>query len=629
MLQDIRNNAQSTAAKVVVWVIVISFALFGVESIVGGLSGEPEVATVNGEGVPESNFMRAVESKRRQIIAQMGERADPELIDEALLRNSVLEGMIQEEILAQDASDKGLYVADAFVDSYIRNVEQFQVDGQFSNERLQMILRNAGLTLKDYRDSIKKQFVLSQTRSGLIASAFVLENERDELVAIDRQERTFGFLTVSKQDYLDAIAVSDEEVASYYESNKSKYKKPENVDVSYVEINKLDLAASVDVSDDELLSLYESEKADFVGEEERHAAHILIKIDEDRSEDEALKKISEISEKLGSGESFSALASEFSEDEGSASEGGDLGFSGKGVYVSDFEDALYKLSVGQISEPVKTEFGYHLIQLLAVEKNDAPSFEELKSQLLSRVQDEKANQLYAEKTEQLADLSYASPDLAEPADELGLPVKELVGVSAQSTDSIFSNIKVQRVLFSDDLIKDQNNSELIEVADGRAIVFRVNAYHEESIMALDQVSDLVREELVSQKASEYANSVGQAFIVRVVAGESPQAVADDMGLSWKLHEDIRRNDIVIDQDVLSRVFSIKLSDNIQDNVQGFETGNGDYAVVMLTSVSEGDVSEVTALEKQSISSMIGNSYGAGDYRSYQDVMVRDAEIERL
>ena len=150
MLQDMRKSAQGTVAKIVVGFIIVVFSLFGVESIVGSIGGEPEVASVNGEGITESNFNRALEGKRRQILAQMGERVDPDLIDEGLLRSSVLEGMIQEEILKQDADNKGLFVSAAAVDSYIRGVDQFQVDGVFNNERLQMILRNAGLTLNDY-----------------------------------------------------------------------------------------------------------------------------------------------------------------------------------------------------------------------------------------------------------------------------------------------------------------------------------------------------------------------------------------------------------------------------------------------------------------------------------------------
>ena len=629
MLQDIRNSSQSTAAKIVVGLIVVTFALFGVESIVGGLSGEPEVATVNGEDIPETRFMRAVEGKRRQILSQMGERADPELIDENLLRSSVLEGMIEETILTQDAAEKGLYVADAYVDAYIRNISQFQVDGKFSNERLQMLLRNAGLTLKDYRDSLKREFLSGQPRSGLIASAFVLEPEQNELLALDRQTRDFGTVTVFKSDYLDAIVVSDEEISEYYAENKDSFKKPRNVDVAYVELKRIDLGADIEISEQELEQAYEAEKAEFVGEEERNAAHILIKIDDERGEEEAKALIESLQQKLAEGADFGALAAEFSEDEGSKADAGELGFSARGVYVADFENALFELEQGAVSGPVKTEFGYHLIKLIDVRQNSIPPLEEMRFALEARLKDQKASGRYAEQSELLADISYSSSDLQEPAEELGLEIKELAGVAENTRDPLFSNVKLQRLLFSPELVDERLNSELVEVDDGHAVVFRVNALHEPSVRPLAEVKERIRKRLADKKAAEFAESVGQAFIARVKAGESPQAVAEDMGLQWDQQDSVRRDNVMLNREVVTRVFAMKLEDNRADNIHGFKVLDGDYSVVMLTDVQDGDAESITAIEKRSVRDMISGSFGAGDYRNYQQAAVRDAEVERL
>ena len=628
MLQDIRKNSQGTVAKLIVGLIVVVFALFGVESIVGGLSGEPEVATVNGKGITESKFARAVEGKRRQILAQMGERADPDLIDEGLLRSSVLEGMITEEILVQDAEEKGLFVADAAVDDYIRGVEQFKIDGVFSNERMQMVLRNAGLTLKAYRDSLKSQFVLNQTRSGLIASAFVLGDERDEVVALDRQQRSFGVATVFKRDYLDAVTVSDEEISVYYEKNKDSYQKPKSVDVSYIELNKSDLGKSLEVDEAEVQSLYDTERAEFVGEEERVAAHILIKIDENSTDEQALTKIKEIEVRIKSGEEFSVLAKELSEDEGSSQNGGDLGRSGKGVYVSDFEDALFALNVGQISAPVKTEFGYHLIKLAGIEANEFPAFDEMRAGLEERLRQEAIDQLYVEKSEMLADISYSSPDLAESSDELSLDIQQLAGVSLDTKNALFSNAKVRKVLFSDDLVVGQNNSELIEVGDGQSLVFRVDAYNEASVLPLVAVKGLVRNTLKGIKSSGFAESVGQEFIARVVAGEEPKEISDDMGLNWRQHKDIKRDNIMVNREVITRIFALEKTDVLTESIIGFDVLDGDYAIVRLDGVVSGDTENTTSLELHSISNMLGDGLGAADYRNYQSAMAESAEIER-
>ena len=629
MLQDMRKSAQGTVAKIVVGLIIVIFALFGAESIVGSLGGEPEVASVNGEGISESKFARALEGKRRQILAQMGERVDPDLIDEGLLRSSVLEGMIQEEILRQDADDKGLYVSSAAVDDYIRGIEQFKVDGKFNGERLQVILRNAGLTLNGYRDSLRSQFMLSQSRSALIASAFVLEDERNEIIELDRQERSFGVATVFKRDYLDAVTVSDNEIELYYQENKSSYKKPKNVDVSYLEVVRSDLSQSVELTEEDVRTLYETEKSEFEGDEERQAAHILIKIDDATTDEQALKKITDIEARLKSGEEFSALAIELSEDEGSAKNGGDLGLSARGVYVSDFELALFNLAQGETTAPIKTEFGYHLIKLLAIEISEIPTFEEMRVSLEQRLRDQQAEQLYAEKTELLADLSYAAPDLQEPAEELGLEVKQLAGVSVQSKNKIFSNVKVQRMLFNDELVKDQNNSDIIEIDEGYSVVFRVNAFHDESVLVLDDVKERVRNALKAKKTAEFAKSVGDAFIARVAAGEQPQKVSDEMGLNWQDHKNIKRDNVMIVREVVTKVFTLNKSDDIADNILGFSVMDGDYSIVMLGEVKDGGLENTTSLEVQSISNMLGDSLGASDYRNYQDVMVRKAEIDRI
>lgn len=627
MLQDIRKSSQGTAAKIIVGLIIVVFALFGAESIVGGLSGEPEVATVNGEDILQSQFLRAVEGKRRQILSQMGDKADPDLIDEGLLKSSVLEGMINEQILVQDAKTKGLFVSEMAVDNYIRNIEQFQVDGQFSNERMQTLLRNAGLTLKDYRDSLKSQFVLGQSRSGLIASAFVVDSEQSEILSLDRQTRSFGMATVFKRDYLDAITVTDEEVADHYEANKANYKKPENVDVSYLVLDRSALQEKIEVSDAELKTLYETEKTEYQGEEQRSASHILIKIDDETDEAAALEKIKGIQESLAKGESFESLAKALSEDEGSAQNGGDLGLSARGVYVSDFEAALFSLTEGGISEPIKTEFGYHLIKLNRIESNNIPSFEEMRGMLEARVIKQKTDQLYAQMSEQLADITYSSPDLKEAAEALNLPVQSLVGVSANTTNPLFSSNKVQKVLFSNELVVDKHNSELIEVEEGKALVFRVDAYQEETTQSLSVVKEEIRDELKANKTASYAAKVGQSFIERVQSGEDPQSVSENMGLNWKEYKDIRRDNVMLERDVITRVFTLPKAMVDDKKLVGFEVMDGDFAVVNLNDVSSGSA-DVSALEKSSIENMLGDTFGATDYQAYQKAAIDQAEIER-
>lgn len=626
MLQDIRKNSQGTVAKVIVWAIAVTFALFGVESIVGGIAGEPEVASVNGDGIGESSYMRALEGKRRQILAQMGANADPDLIDDALLNKSVLDGLIEQAVLSQDAEQKDLYVSDQAIDRYIADIEQFKIDGVFSNDRLQALLRSAGLTLQDYRDSLRTEFMIAQPRSALIASSFLLDQERQEVVAMDRQKRSFGSLKVAQDTYIESVVVSDEEIQAYYDEHSSTFVQPESVDVSFVEIKRDDFLSEVEASEDELRQMYENEKQEFQREEERSASHILISIGDDLTEEQALEKIQSIAARIKEGEDFAALAKEFSQDEGSVDQGGSLGAAARGVYVAPFEDALFAMAEGEVSEPVKTEFGYHLIRVDDIIDGAIPEFEELQARLEVRLKDQKAREMYAEMAERLADISYAAPDLEEPSEELSLELKKLSAVSTETADLVFGNIKVQRQLFSDDLVKEGNNSELIEIDEGHGVVVRVDNYTAEGVKAKEEVAEQIRERLVAEKASEFAQSVGQAFMVRVSAGEDAEVVAKDMGLEWTVEEAVERNSANFNAELLAKVF-VMSPDEESVVIDGFKATSGDYYVAVLNSVEQGQASELNVLELQSITRILGEGVGAQDYRNYQQIAQANAEVE--
>jgi peptidyl-prolyl cis-trans isomerase D len=290
---------------------------------------------------------------------------------------------------------------------------------------------------------------------------------------------------------------------------------------------------------------------------------------------------------------------------------------------------LFALKEGQVSVPVKTEFGYHLIKLKSIEINEIPSLDEMRGALEERLRQEESDELYAEMTEKLADISYSSPDLAESSDELAIEIKQLAGISKETSNEIFSSPKIQKLLFSDDLVLEHNNSELVEVAEGRAIVFRVNAFHEASILPLASVKEKVRDVLKAKKSAEFAASVGQAYIARVSAGEDPLEVSEEMGLNWQAYKKIKRDNVMVNREVVTKVFTLKKEQELKDNIYGFDILGGDYAVVLLDDIHEGEAGEASALELSSISNMLSDSLGAVDYRNYQDVAVKTAEVERL
>ena len=625
MLQDIRDNAQGTVAKVIVGLIVLTFALFGVDSILGGFGGEPEVAVVNGTDIKESEFLRAVDIKKRQILNQMGQNADPALIDDQLLKRSVLEGMIDQEILLQDAVEQGIYISDQSIDGLITGINQFHVDGKFDNDMFLASIRNFGMTTKSFKDSIKKEVLISQPRNAIVSSSFLLNDEFSRIVEIDRQTRSYSLAKFEQSTYLDAVSVTETEIQQYYEDNTDKFRTLESVDVEYIELDKNSLLNSVSVDEETLKSLYEDEVADFVSAEERNASHILIEINDDVTEEQAKTKIDEINALLSSGGDFEGLAKEYSDDMGSAKQGGSLGFSAKGAYLQEFEEALFALAEGDVSAPVQTEYGFHLIKLIEIQTQPTPGFDEMKYSLEADAKIEKAEALYVELAQKLADVSYASADLLEPSEELGLKIFAQENVSASTQSELFSNQKIQAALFSQDVLKDGNNSELIEISAEKSVVVRVAKHHPAAQKDLDIVRDEINSFLLAQKASEKARGLGEALIAELKQANTAQVSS----VIWEDFTDIKRNDASQEAVLLKTVFSMPKPQGADDKpVAGLVVG-GDYFLIQLDAINVSSVSDIKDEERKAIVRVIGGGLGNAEYQLYQGSLKTSANIEKI
>ncbi|MCW8886417.1 MAG: SurA N-terminal domain-containing protein [Motiliproteus sp.] len=503
MLQSFRDNTQSIVVKIIVGFIIITFALFGVDSLVGLAGRAAAPITVNGVEIGEGQILEGIEMQRRQLLAQMGENADPSLLDDALLRGAVVENLIERELLRQSGDEQGLRVSDQYLDASILATREFQVDGKFDRNQFEALLRNVGMTPMMYRDYLRNETLLAQAQNGLVASAFVLKPELDLLTKLDQQKRSFQMLQVNIDDVRDGITVDDSEVESYYASNKSKFKSAELVSVNFVELDKRAIAEKIQIDEAELQSQYERFVSDYEGEEARDADHILVAINDERDESAALGRILEAMKKIDAGEDFSAAAQEFSDDPGSAEQGGNLGFVEKGVMVPEFEEALFALTEGQISEPVRTDFGYHLIKLNKIEGTEAPSFESARKQLEQEQQLQKAESQFVAMSEQLDDLRFSSSDLSEVSEVLELEIKESDFFGRDGgEDALTQAPRFLAAAFSEEVLNAGENSELIELDSDRILVLHLKEHKPVRTLELNEVRDQIVAELSQQQASE-------------------------------------------------------------------------------------------------------------------------------
>ena len=626
MLQNIRDNSQGIVAKIIVGLIVVTFALFGVESLVSLTSGSNAPATVNGVEISERDVLQGADLQRRQILAQMGENADPTLLDDNLIRKATLDNLIQQEILVQSAASQDMQIADQALDQMIVNTQDFKVDGVFNPDRYQAVLRNAGLTPMMYKNLLRKESLISYERSGYMLSAFVLNSEAERIMALDGQTRDIAYLTVGLQDYIKEVSLTPADLSAYYDAHKQDFMTDEQVAIEYLLINKADLLKEVTLDDAELQSQFEQLKAAFKSEEQRVVSHIMIEVSDSVDDAAALAKAQDLEMRLAAGEDFAELAKTESDDPGSAPAGGDLGVYQQGMLDGPFEQAVFALNAGEVSEPVRTAFGYHIIKLTGVSVSEAPVFEEVKDQLIAEQMDNKVEQIYVERVGQLTDLAFSSGDLQEPAAELNLNIVEAAPFNRQGgNDDITANPRVIRAAFNEELIRDGLNSDPIELDAGRTMVLRIKEHIRPRQLSEEEVKPQITDILTLQKAGEALQASLESELEKLQQGAERTAIN---GTEWQVADAAGRGDRGQPVEIMAAAF--KLPEPEQGaSYSLIALQDGTRAIVAVTAVNQPDLSEVSADEKQAMRNILSQRDGQFDYQSMIEARKDAAEVERL
>ena len=616
MLQDIRENAQGTIAKIIIGLLIVSLSIWGMDAIIGGFSGEPEVATVNGEDITEREFLRLVQMESQRRLSRM-ETPDPSLLNDDQIRREVLESLIQQQVLIQDADSQGLALTDADIDALITQMPQFQVDGQFNRDRFVSTVRNMGMGVREFREAMRKQYVVNQIRAGIVQSGVAADENVAQLLRIQNQTRDFRVVTVPESAVADEVEVTDEDVESFYQANSSAFQQPEQVDAAYITLSLGALADTIEISDEELQTYYE-QRASELAREERRAAHILI--EDGENADETMAKIQQ---ELADGASFADLAQEYSVDTVSAREGGDLGFAGRGVYDQAFEQALFALEEGEVSEPVETSFGVHLIKLQEVRRSDVPALADIADQLRNELARDRAEERFAEYRTKLADSAYSADDLAGPAEELGLEVREAKGITRDGGMAPFDHQGLVRQLFSADVVEDGYNTELIDVGDNVSVVARVREYREAQQLPLEQVAGDVRARLLAERTQAALRDRAEAIIAGLEAGQSLEELVEG---EWVSYEAASRNNQEAGADVMGTVFSLARPAEGEASY-GHAVTPSRAAIVALDAVNEGEVDNGGA-EFGQLRQFLASLEGQREYGAYQQLLRNRAEVER-
>ncbi|PVV05637.1 MAG: hypothetical protein B6D77_18735 [gamma proteobacterium symbiont of Ctena orbiculata] len=594
MLQVIRDKAQGWIAWAIVILISIPFALWGIQSYLG-VGSEPVAATVNGTEITQRTLDNQFQRFRQQLREQLGAGYRPEMFDDTRVRKEVLNRLIRDELLQQTSNRMGLRAGSSMIQSTILSMPTFQKDGRYDQQTYERALRLQGISAAGFEDRVRRALVSEQLSQAVQVGSFITQEELDERQRLVKQKREFSYFVLPASDFKLTEELSDDEIRSYYEANESAFISPEKVKVEYILLDATTAGGTIDVTEEILRGYYENNEDEFGLPEQRQASHILILVAADAEQnavDEAQAKIDALAERLSNGESFAELAKQNSQDPGSAATGGDLGLFGKGVMDPAFEAAVFALEEGEVSEPVRSSFGFHLIKLTGIKDGSVKPFDEARTQVEAAYRKFEGERLYFEMAEQLADLSYEDPGSLEPAaSALELDIQQSDWITREQGSGVFAKPKVRTATYSDDVLKENNNSELIEIDGTSSLVLRVLDHQESSVKPLDEVKDQISETLQQQKAEQQTEAEAEKRLAEITAGSALSDVAGSYAVTGPLSVD--RNDRQIPPGLSSALFRTAKPGAGGSTPGSAKLAGGDFAIYLLTGVTEGVVEAET------------------------------------
>lgn len=620
MLHYIREKAQGWVAWLIVGLISIPFALWGLDSYLTG-EGDVVVATVNDDNINQSDLQRALQQYRDQMRSTMGDDFDPQIFQGSAVRLAIVDDLISQRLLQDATQQLGQRVPDAQIAQFIRSTEAFQVDGQFDIEQYQMVLARAGFTPSGYEAQLRNDLLSQQLTQYIERSALTSRYEVQRLLRLENQQRQIAYGVLALNRYLESIELDANAAREYYDANQAAYTAPEQVSVNYLRLSAEALAEAIVVDETELKAFYADNREQFVGPEQRRASHILI----EGNDADAKAKIDDLAQQLRDGADFAELAKIHSDDSGSSEAGGDLGFFQRDVMEPAFEEAVFALSVGEVSEPVQTEFGYHLIKLTEIDAPAGADFAEARDEIEQQYRRQQARQQFFDMADQLANLTYENPESLDIAAEaLSLPI-EKTGLFTRNggSEDISAEPKVVEAAFSDDVLNQDLNSTVLELTETDLVVIRKAEYIPQKPLAFDSVGPAIEEQLRYEAAVDKAIEDGEAKIAEIRNGIDPMTVFD--ASQWQEAAFYSRDSDNISDQVLQHAFAMPRRQ--EQSVSGFTAENGNFIVVVLTAVQDGADEEATQAQKDSLTDSLQQLNGNSELEAFMASLREAADIE--
>ncbi len=586
MLDSIRNHTQGWMAKIILGLITIPFALFGIDSYFNDAGSNVAIAKVNNEKISIQEYSNAIENVRNRLQSE-GQKVDAGLLESDELKQSVLDGLITRRLVNAEIKKSNFRISDEQLSQHILGMPEFQDNGKFSEDIYQNTLAQNKLSASKFESDRRSELLTQQAREGLTMLVSVPKGVAEQTLKFTHQQREVSVAEIKTAQFVSQTKVTAEQVKAYYEKHKDKFKVPEQVKLEFALLSAAGLVSQMSVNDAEVKQFYDENGAKFQGDEQRQASHILIGfgVAATATEKAAAKdKAADILAQLKvDPKRFEELATKNSQDPGSASKGGDLGSFARGAMVKPFEDAVFSMKVDELSGLVESEFGYHIIKLNGI-TGQATTFDGMKAQIKGELIFQKAQAKYAELVDDFSNTVYEQSGSLKPAaDKFGLQLQTSPWMSREDGAKYFKSDKLMSGVFSNEVLKEKRNSEAVEVSANNLVSARVIEYKPAAPRSFEEVKGGIEAVLKLEQSTKLATENGQVVLAKLKSGQS-DGVADE--LEWIPPVTIDRKDAQgLTELVMSQAF--KIDANKLPAYAGFMDGNKSYTIVKVSRIDNG------------------------------------------
>lgn len=526
MLDSIRSVAKGWVGKALLAAITIPFALFGIDSYLNQAGSNVAVAEINGDNISVQEYSNALQNLRNRL--QSEGKVDTTQLDSPEVKLLVLDQLINKRLLNDEIRTAKYAISDEQLATYITGMPEFQKDGKFSEDLYNQTLEQNSITPSRFEAGMRADLLAQQAQDGITKLGFVPHGRAEAAYKLVNQQRTVSVAEIKTKDFIDQVKIEPAQVKAYYEQHKDKLREPEQVQIEFLLLSASSLIPSIKVDDAEVKKFYDENAAKFQGNEQRRASHILIGFGVGATPEQKQQAKAKAEELLAivkkNPKRFEEIAVKESQDPGSASKGGDLGSFGRGAMVKPFEDTAFGMKVGQISDIVESEFGYHIIKVTEV-TGESSDFESLKPKIKGELLFQKAQALFTEQAENFSNMVYEQSGSLQPAAKAFNGQVQTSGwISREEGAKFFKNDKIMNLVFSEESLKERRNTEAVEISPNNLVSARVVGYKPAAPRSFDVVKGGIEDLLKLEAASKLALAKGEKALKSLKAGEEPKDI---------------------------------------------------------------------------------------------------------